>query len=665
MAATYVNTLLSGQYWTLGEGGPLGVDGTTHINYTFWQQTPSYDTYPPENTGFQPFTATMQAAVIDTSQPTLDTTPGDTADPNAGVLNFISSIANISFDHVPSPAAGDTAAESAIQIGYGMAFIDPNAEAYTYYPAVRSNNPLGGDVWANETYYTIDSGGAPDPNALHVQPGDYDWMALWHETGHALGLKHPFERPHTLSSAFDSDQYTIMSYTHSSNYGSYNIYPETFMPFDIAAIQNIYGANMSFNQFDDNYVLKPDHIYTIWDAGGSDTFDGSAQGTDEIIDLREGHYSTVNSATTMTDNIAIAYGVTIEDAVGGSGNDIIYDNGVTNIISTGDGNNTVWLTTGDDTVTGGTGNDTIHAGLGNEILDGGAGTADTIIFNTTQNNFLFDNTAGTAAYHGYTYTFIGDETFQFSDGIFNGLGPQVLSGAGTIKGGLGDDDITGTGAGAHVLYGLAGDDILRGGPAGSVDKMYGGSGNDTYYVDNSHDVCQDLVFNAAGGTDTVISTVNYTLGIGVDDLTLQGAGAVIGKGNTLDNVIIGSGLASDTLIGLAGNDTLEGGGASVDTLSGSTGADTFLFQNADIGAADVITDFSTKAGDKIDISSVLTGYSNDPLDYVHLTSTAAGTIVSIDADGLANGASFTDIAFLAKVQLTDVQALVDAGNLIA
>ena len=67
--------------------------------------------------------------------------------------------------------------------------------------------------------------------------------------------------------------------------------------------------------------------------------------------------------------------------------------------------------------------------------------------------------------------------------------------------------------------------------------MIGGAGNDTYVVDATTDV----VTEAAGeGTDTVQSSVTYTLGANVENLTLTGTGNINATGNTLDNTLTGN-----------------------------------------------------------------------------------------------------------------------------
>ena len=69
----------------------------------------------------------------------------------------------------------------------------------------------------------------------------------------------------------------------------------------------------------------------IWDAGGTDTIDGSGYGSALKIDLRDGRFSSLG----QKDNLAIAYGVIIENAAGGSGNDKLIGNKWSNALSGG------------------------------------------------------------------------------------------------------------------------------------------------------------------------------------------------------------------------------------------------------------------------------------------------------------------------------------------
>ncbi|MFG1379715.1 heparin lyase I family protein, partial [Xanthobacter autotrophicus] len=86
-----------------------------------------------------------------------------------------------------------------------------------------------------------------------------------------------------------------------------------------------------------------------------------------------------------------------------------------------------------------------------------------------------------------------------------------------FTGTTGDDTLNGTSANDE-LRGLAGNDLLNGGAG--ADQMYGGPGNDTYVVDNSGDQVTEY---SGEGTDTVNSTVSYTLSADVENLVLLGS----------------------------------------------------------------------------------------------------------------------------------------------
>jgi VCBS repeat-containing protein len=289
---------------------------------------------------FEAFNATQQAAVKAT-------------------LAMYSSVANIKFVQV---------AETTTQHGdlrYAMSDLPSTAWAY-----LPTTNAAGGDAWFNNS-----TGWYDNPIT-----GNYAFISVVHETGHALGLKHAHEASGTFAAMpadHDSLEYTVMSYrsyvgasTTTGYTNASDSYPQTLMMYDIAAVQSLYGANYTTNAGDTLYSWSAttgqmiingvgqalpvgNKIFlTVWDGGGVDTYDFSNYATTVSVNLQPGEWSTpsaiqlanLGNGHTAAGNIANALlfngnpASLIENAIGGSAGDTIIGNAANNKL-TGKGGN--------------------------------------------------------------------------------------------------------------------------------------------------------------------------------------------------------------------------------------------------------------------------------------------------------------------------------------
>ena len=137
-------------------------------------------------------------------------------------------------------------------------------------------------------------------------------------------------------------------------------------------------------------------------------------------------------------------------------------------------------------------------------------------------------------------------------------------------------------------------------------------GNDIFVVDNVGDITTELV---GEGTDTVQSSITWTLAGEVENLTLTGTTAINGTGNTLNNSLTGN-TAANVLTGGVGNDTLDGG-AGIDTLIGGIGNDIYV---VDV-AGDIVTELAAEGTDTI--QSAITWTLGTNVENLTLTGTAA------------------------------------------
>lgn len=526
--------------------------------------------------------------------------------------------------------------------------------------------------------------------------GGYVFDSFIHEFGHEFGLNHPglynYGGPggvqiNYLNNAtwvYDRQQYSVMSYFDGIDVGNGSRWSAaTPMIADIeAVIRHFFSTvtngvrtyqDIQLNTGDDTYgfgstnplyaltMTGPtrDVGFVIHDTGGNDKIDFTDSTAGTVLDLRTGHFSSVNG---LVNNVAIFDGhnadVTqyyIETGIGSRFDDTIIGNDGDNVLDGG---------TGKDRMAGGNGDDTYYVDMVKDVVfETANGGNDTIIVVSGRyslkdapnvENIIFDSS------HTYVYQPIDPAPGPVDpDGgpfglklIGNGMDNVLTGGDGRdlIRGGGGDDTLTGgrdTLASRDInntikfanltdqtesydvgdaLYGGDGNDVLLGG-AGN-DLLSGDAGDDTFFGQAGTDV-----FIGGAGSDTVdysrespfqllvnLRTNTASGGTGSGD-TFFGIENLIGSDDRLDrfigdraaNLFIGNG-GGDYFTGGNGNDTLDGGadgdilsggkgddlligGSGQDALHGGVGNDTASYANS---AAAVRVDLGTGTGSRGD-----------------------------------------------------------------
>ena len=358
-------------------------------------------------------------------------------------LAMYSEVADVTFQQV-NP--GGTSENATILFGAYTSTTD-GAGAYAYYPGSTDPSSDAGNVWLNND----------SVSGTSLPSGSYSQFAIIHELGHAMGLAHPGDYnaapgvsiTYANSAQFiqDTQQYTVMSYFDESNTtGSYYSYPDMLMIADIAALQQLYGANYSTRSGDTTYgfnTTEAGSVYdftantnpalAIWDGAGTDTIDVSGWSMSQMIDLNDGSFSNVGG---LTGNLSIALGAAIENAIGGSGNDTIVGNEANNALTGNGGSDTLTGDAGEDFLDGGAGSDEIHGGEDDDtiIYDAsddwaggrvtGDGGYDTLVFEP--GTFVEFNIAqyGFERYALITYD-TGSEVWDKIDDYYNTSGQHI------------------------------------------------------------------------------------------------------------------------------------------------------------------------------------------------------------------------------------------------
>ena len=263
-------------------------------------------------------------------------------------------------------------------------------------------------------------------------------------------------------------------------------------------------------------------------------------------------------------------------------------------------------TVGDDTLVGSAFSDTLNGGLGADIMVGNEGNdtylvddyGDSVVEGNAQgNDHVIASISWTLGGDFERLTMAGDRDFLFGTG--NNMNNQI-NGSAWVE----------------FLDGGSGDDTLNGG--GGADRLTGGEGNDTFIVNDPGVTVEEHAYHS--GYDRVIASFSYSLGDGVERLSLSGTADLNGTGNGLANRLDGNsganildgGAGHDVLYGGAGDDILRGGtgddrlvgGIGSDWLEGGRGADRFYFRSAAEANGDVVADFSAAQRDRIDLRAI-------------------------------------------------------------
>lgn len=363
---------------------------------------------------------------------------------------------------------------------------------------------------------------------------------------------------------------------------------------------DVASNEVRFSSSDGKYLTihygQEDQVQIFYPTDGSSGFISTAL---QSIQFSDG---ILWSGETLRAKIIAAVVNTVE---GGSGND--------SLVGLANKYNKLYGNDGNDSLIGNNYADLLIGGAGNDILDGRTnvnGAAIDRLFGGLGNDLYIVRAGSTSDITEYanegTDTVRSYGTYSIEE-LLNVENLQ-LAGTGNFNatGNTGNNTLTGN-KGNNVLTAGAGNDRLNG--LGGIDTLIGGTGNDTYYI-NAADSASTIVENSGEGTDTVVTSVSYTLGANVENLILANynshtyslysgwslyanpqakpivsnihwGDSINGTGNTLNNRITGNN-KSNVITGGKGNDTLTGG----DSM------DQFVFKRGD--GQDVITDLDVR-----------------------------------------------------------------------
>ncbi|NOS70945.1 MAG: LEPR-XLL domain-containing protein [Verrucomicrobia bacterium] len=373
--------------------------------------------------------------------------------------------------------------------------------------------------------------------------------------------------------------------------------------------------------FDADNVLGTDTITEMVGTGGRDTLDFSATTTGIFISL---HSAGDFPQTVVAGNLQLLLLTcqSIENVLGGSGDDYIFGNSLDNRL---EGN------AGNDFMYGGMGNDTYafaaDTALGSDTIMENAdseGGVDTLDFSGTLLNVItldLSNPSLQIVNANLSLTLINNlypplPSLYAFENVVGGAQSDNINGNdldNVLTGGLGNDIIV-AGAGDDTLDGGAGDDYLSGDAGNDAlsggaddDTLVGGIGNDTYVFDADTSLTtitgSDVIIEFADeGADTLDFSSTTTLSITID---LSNVGTQVVNANL--KLILSGNDVIENVVGSTLNDTITGN--SLDNrLAGGPGSDTYVFDaDSQLGNDTLIEAVGGGGGvDTLDFSSTTT-----------------------------------------------------------
>ena len=422
---------------------------------------------------------------------------------------------------------------------------------------------------------------------------------LMHELGHALGLDHGHNNggtsgpsgdslPH-LPLAHDRSAYSVMTYNNTTD-GN----PQSYMIADIATLQYLYGADFTLNSGDTTYTWSTTgetfingvskgatfdtHILmSIWDGGGTDTYDASNYDDGVEIDLRPGEFSTIS-----VDQLGKP------TAIGNVGNAYLYDGDTRSLIENAIGGD------GDDTLTGNEAANVLTGGAGTNAIDGGTGD-DTAAFLNNRSAYTLQRVGGTIVVTGVASidTLASIEHLRFTDitlSASNLFDPRITSdgGGGTATRAIAENSTTVTTVqatdddpGTTLTYTIAGGaDQSKFQIDASTGALSFINAPDFELPDDAdHNNSYLVTVRASDGTltDDQAITVNVTAVNEAPQITSSGGGATATVSVSENSTVVTTAIATDQDVGSTISYSLVGGAdQSRFQINPSTGALSFI-----------------------------------------------------------------------------------------